>query len=119
MGGRGVYKRGAHGSGLGDVWEWIRIGNGTGTARKVQAEELDLVYRGSSFTKGQYDNRVVLEAEFTLWRGDEAELMERVRDLDRRRLAAQPRGRNAGSIFKTTPEHPAERVQDQVGLRGQ
>ncbi|MCI0849989.1 MAG: UDP-N-acetylmuramate dehydrogenase, partial [Chloroflexi bacterium] len=118
LGGAVVYNAGAYGGCLADVLESIRIVNGTGTARKVQAEELDLVYRGSSFTKGQYDNRVVLEAEFTLWRGDEAELMERVRDLDRRRLAAQPRGRNAGSIFKNTPEHPAWRMIDQVGLRG-
>jgi len=38
--------------------------------------------------------------------------------LDARRLAAQPRGRNAGSIFKNTPEHPAWWLIDQVGLRG-
>ena len=118
LGGAVVYNAGAYGGCLADVLESIRIVNGTGTARDVQAEDLDLVYRGSAFTKGQYDNRVVLEAEFTLWRGDEAELMERVRDLDRRRLAAQPRGRNAGSIFKNTPEHPAWRMIDQVGLRG-
>ncbi len=118
LGGAVVYNAGAYGGCLADVLESIRIVNGTGTAKDIQAEDLDLVYRGSSFTKGQYDNRVVLEAEFTLWPGDEAELMERVRDLDRRRLAAQPRGRNAGSIFKNPPEHPAWRMIDQVGLRG-
>ena len=118
LGGAVVYNAGAYGGCLADVLESIRIVNGTGTAKDVQADDLDLVYRGSAFTKGQYDNRVVLEAEFTLWPGDETELMERVRDLDRRRLAAQPRGRNAGSIFKNTPEHPAWRLIDQVGLRG-
>ena len=118
LGGAVVYNAGAYGGCLADVLKSIRIVNGTGTAKEVLAEDLDLVYRGSSFTKGQYENRVVLEAEFTLWLGDEAELMERVRDLDKRRLAAQPRGRNAGSIFKNTPEHPAWRMVDQVGLRG-
>ena len=44
--------------------------------------------------------------------------MSRVRDLDKRRLAAQPRGRNAGSIFKNTPEHQAWNLIDKVGLRG-
>ena len=44
--------------------------------------------------------------------------MQRVQELDVRRLSAQPRGRNAGSIFKNPPEHPAWRVIDQVGLRG-
>ena len=118
LGGAVVYNAGAYGGSLADVLKSIRIVNGTGTARDVPAEDLNLVYRGSVFTKGQYENRVVLEAEFTLWQGDEAELMERVRDLDRRRLAAQPRGRNAGSVFKNTPEHPAWRMIDQVGLRG-
>ena len=118
LGGAVVYNAGAYGGSLADVLKSIRIVNGTGTARDVPAEDLNLVYRGSVFTKGQYENRVVLEAEFTLWQGDEKELMERVRDLDRRRLAAQPRGRNAGSIFKNTPEHPAWRMIDRVGLRG-
>ena len=57
-------------------------------------------------------------ASFRVLRGDAAQLIERVSELDRRRLAAQPRGRNAGSIFKNTPEHPAWRLIDQVGLRG-
>jgi UDP-N-acetylmuramate dehydrogenase len=61
---------------------------------------------------------VVLSAEFTVWPGDAPALMERVRELDGRRLAAQPRGRNAGSIFKNAPQHPAWRLIDQVGLRG-
>ncbi|MCH7699518.1 MAG: UDP-N-acetylmuramate--L-alanine ligase [Chloroflexi bacterium] len=118
LGGAVVFNAGAYGGCLADVLESIRVVNGTGTAKEVPAEDLDLVYRGSSLTKGQYDKRVVLEAEFTLWPGDEGELMSRVRDLDKRRLAAQPRGRNAGSIFKNTPEHPAWRLIDKVGLRG-
>jgi UDP-N-acetylmuramate dehydrogenase len=45
-------------------------------------------------------------------------MVERVSELDRRRMAAQPRGRNAGSMFKNTPEHPAWWLIDQVELRG-
>jgi UDP-N-acetylmuramate dehydrogenase len=45
-------------------------------------------------------------------------LLTRVADFDRRRLTAQPRGRNAGSMFKNPPEHPAWKLIDAVGLRG-
>ena len=61
---------------------------------------------------------MVLEAEFTLWPGAAGALMQRVQELDARRLAAQPRGRNAGSIFKNPPERPAWRLIADVGLRG-
>jgi UDP-N-acetylmuramate dehydrogenase len=50
--------------------------------------------------------------------GDAAELGARVREYDSQRLAAQPRGRNAGSMFKNPPEHPSWWLIDQVGLRG-
>ena len=118
LGGAVVYNAGAYGGSLSDVLRSISIVNGTGKTKELPAGDLDLVYRGSAFTRGQFRERVVLAAEFTLWPGDAEELMERVRELDTRRLAAQPRGRNAGSIFKNTPEHPAWRLIDQVGLRG-
>jgi UDP-N-acetylmuramate dehydrogenase len=92
--------------------------NGTGAAKEVPAEGLGLVYRGSAFTRGQFADRVVLSAEFTLWPGDAEALMQRVRELDARRLGAQPRGRNAGSIFKNAPDHPAWKLIAEVGLRG-
>ena len=119
LGGAVVYNAGAYGGCLGDVLRSISIVNGTGAAKELPAEELELAYRGSVFTRGQFRERVVLAAEFTLWPGDAQALMQRVQELDVRRLAAQPRGRNAGSIFKNKPEHPSWRLIDQVGLRGQ
>ncbi|MGB2695437.1 MAG: UDP-N-acetylmuramate--L-alanine ligase, partial [Dehalococcoidia bacterium] len=118
LGGAVVYNAGAYGGCLGDVLRSISVVNGTGATKELPADELDLVYRGSAFTRGQFDNRVVLAAEFTLWQGDSEELMRRVQELDVRRLSAQPRGRNAGSIFKNPPEHPAWKLIDDVGLRG-
>ncbi len=41
-----------------------------------------------------------------------------MRELDARRLAAQPRGRNSGSMFKNPTDHAAWWLIDQVGLRG-
>ncbi|MCH8025667.1 MAG: UDP-N-acetylmuramate--L-alanine ligase [Chloroflexi bacterium] len=118
LGGAVVYNAGAYGGCLGDALRSITIVNGTGASKEVPADELELVYRGSVFTRDQFRDRVVLSAEFTLWPGDAEALMARVAELDARRLAAQPRGRNAGSIFKNAPEHPAWRLIEQVGLRG-
>ena len=118
LGGAVVYNAGAYGGCLADVLRSIRFVNGTGAEKELPAEELGLVYRGSGFTRGQFRDRVVLAAEFTVWPGDAQELMERVSELDARRLAAQPRGRNAGSIFKNTADHPVWKLIDEAGLRG-
>ncbi len=80
--------------------------------------ELGLVYRGSAFTRGQFDDKAVLEAEVRLRPGDARALTEEAATYDGKRLGAQPRGRNAGSTFKNPPDHPAWRLIDAVGLRG-
>ena len=45
-------------------------------------------------------------------------LMAQAASNDTKRLAAQPRGRNAGSTFKNPAESPAWKLIDAVGLRG-
>jgi UDP-N-acetylmuramate dehydrogenase len=117
VGGAVVYNAGAYGGCLADILLSARIANSNGE-HEVPAADLGLVYRGSALTRGLLEGKAVLSATFRLQRGDAAQLVERVSELDRRRLAAQPRGRNAGSIFKNTPEHPAWWLIDQVGLRG-
>jgi UDP-N-acetylmuramate--L-alanine ligase/UDP-N-acetylenolpyruvoylglucosamine reductase len=118
LGGAVVYNAGAYGGCLADVLRGITVVNGTGSKKDVPAEGLEFVYRGSAFTRGQFRDRVVLSAEFTVWPGDARELMSRVQELDVKRLTAQPRGRNAGSIFKNPQERPAWRLIDDAGLRG-
>jgi UDP-N-acetylmuramate dehydrogenase len=117
VGGAVVYNAGSYGGCLADVLLSARIANSTGE-HEVPTADLGLVYRGSALTRGLLEGKAVLSATFRLLRGDAARLVERVSELDRRRLAAQPRGRNAGSIFKNTPEHPAWWLIDQAGLRG-
>ena len=91
---------------------------GPATRKLVEAADLGLVYRGSVFTRGQFAGRTVLETELRLAPGDSAELLARAAAHDGKRLGAQPRGRNAGSMFKNPAEHPAWRLIDSVGLRG-
>lgn len=118
LGGAVVYNAGAYGGCLGDVVHEIEVLEPDGSRRVMPAEELSLEYRGSIFTRGLLRDRVILSVSFELRPGDPAEIMAHIAKLDEKRLAAQPRGRNAGSIFKNPPEHPAWWLIDQVGLRG-
>lgn len=118
LGGAVVYNAGAYGGCLGDVLTRVRLQEQDGSADWIEAEALGLVYRGSVFTRGQFAGKTILEAEVRLTPGDSGELLARAAAHDTKRLAAQPRGRNAGSMFKNPPEHPAWRLIDNVGLRG-
>jgi UDP-N-acetylmuramate dehydrogenase len=118
LGGAVVYNAGAYGGCLADVLQRVRIQDEDGRADWIDAPDLGLVYRGSVFTRGQFEGRTVLEAEVALIPGDSVALLAEAAGYDARRLTAQPRGRNAGSTFKNPPEHPAWKLIDAVGLRG-
>jgi UDP-N-acetylmuramate dehydrogenase len=118
LGGAVVYNAGAYGGCLGDVLTRVWLQEPTGDARWVEAAELGLVYRGSVFTRGQFAEKTVLEAEVRLEEATPKALLDRAASYDAKRLAAQPRGRNAGSMFKNPPEHPAWKLIDTVGMRG-
>ncbi len=118
LGGAVVYNAGAYGGCLADVLSSIDITRQDGGVETVPAAALSLEYRGSIFTRGFFQDRVILSLELQLRRGDATEIMNRVAELDSKRKKAQPPGRNAGSIFKNPPERPAWWYIDQVGLRG-
>jgi UDP-N-acetylmuramate dehydrogenase len=119
LGGAVVYNAGAYGGCLADVLISIEIVEPGGARRILPAAELGLEYRGSVFTRGLLRDRVILGVEFALRTGDPQHILAHIAQLDEKRRATQPRGRNAGSIFKNPPEHPAWWLIDQVGLRGE
>lgn len=118
FGGAVVYNAGAYGGCLADVLTRVRLQEPGGEDAWVPAKELGLVYRGSVFTRGQFAGKTVLEAEVQLTPGDARALLAQAASYDEKRLAAQPRGRNAGSTFKNPPDHPAWKLIDSVGMRG-
>src|SRR5207247_8365968 len=81
-------------------------------------EDLELDYRRSAFTRGTIRDRVVLSVDLRLERGDSKTLRERLREFDEQRRAAQPPGRNCGSVFKNPLENPSWWYIEQAGLRG-
>ena len=118
LGGAVVYNAGAYGGCLADVIESVEIVDRDGRIEVLPAAALALEYRGSVFTRGLFRDRVILSVELRLRAGDAEAIARRVAELDRKRKAAQPPGRNAGSIFKNPPGKPAWWYIDQVGLRG-
>jgi UDP-N-acetylmuramate dehydrogenase len=118
LGGAVIYNAGAYGGCLADCLRSVRVANSGAEVAELAASELSLGYRGSAFTRGLLQGKIVLSADLILHEGDPRVLTARVAELDARRQAAQPRGRNAGSVFKNAPEHPAWWLIDQVGLRG-
>jgi UDP-N-acetylmuramate dehydrogenase len=118
LGGAAVYNAGAYGNSLQDVLKGIRVLDPQNGIVEMRPEELALGYRNSAFSRGGLRDHVVLSVDLALRKGDPDELRARVRELDARRLGAQPRGRNAGSMFKNPAEHRAWWLIDQAGLRG-
>ena len=118
LGGAVVYNAGAYGGCLADVLTRVRLQRAGGRDECVDARDLGLVYRGSVFTRGQFEGQAVLEAEVRLAAGDAKALLAQAASYDEKRLAAQPRGRNAGSTFKNPPESPAWKLIEAVGMRG-
>ena len=118
LGGAVVYNAGAYDRSLLDVLKGVRVVDPANGILEMRPEELALGYRNSAFTRSAMRGHVVLSLDLALQKGDPAALRARVRELDARRLAAQPRGRNAGSMFKNPAEHPAGWLIDQAGLRG-
>jgi UDP-N-acetylmuramate dehydrogenase len=118
LGGAVVSNAGAYGSSLADVLKSVRLADGTGNVVELAAGDLGLSYRTSAFARGDIRDRIVLTADLRLGREDARALRARVRAWDAQRRAAQPPGRNCGSVFKNPPDHPAWWYVDRAGLRG-
>jgi UDP-N-acetylmuramate dehydrogenase len=118
MGGAVIYNAGAYGGETSDVLRSIVMLDASNAVRDVPAADLRLDYRSSAFNRGELPGCVVLETEIAVTRGEPAALTARIAEMDRERLAAQPRGRNSGSTFKNPDMRHAWELIDAVGLRG-
>jgi UDP-N-acetylmuramate dehydrogenase len=118
LGGAAVYNAGAYEGCLADVLLSVTLLNGGNGQRTLSAAELKMSYRSTAILRGELGRCVVLSVELALRRGNAPALTAKVAEYDRRRLDAQPRGRNSGSTFKNPAGDNAWRLIDAVGLRG-
>ena len=115
IGGAVRMNAGGHGSEMADVLVRARIFDlESGTASTRELAELDTGYRKSAVRATD----VVVRAELGLASCDPATALENVRDVVRWRLANQPGGLNAGSVFTNPPGDSAGRLIDAAGLKG-
>ncbi|MFV1992050.1 MAG: UDP-N-acetylmuramate dehydrogenase, partial [Acidimicrobiales bacterium] len=76
--------------------------------------ELALRYRSSDIA----NNELVLQARFSLRRGDVSTGEQTLSEIVRWRRENQPGGQNSGSVFTNPPGDSAGRIIDECGLRG-
>jgi UDP-N-acetylmuramate dehydrogenase len=118
LGGAVVTNAGAYDWSLADVVRGARLSAADGTVMELTPDDLQLSYRNSAFTRGELRDAIVLSVDLRLDHGDASELKARVKEMDAARKAAQPPGRNCGSVFKNPPDHSSWWYVDKVGLRG-
>ncbi len=115
IGGAVRMNAGGHGSQMADVLTRARIFQlGTGSASTRDLSELAMEYRTSSIGSGD----VVVGAELALAVCDPETAIAKVREVVRWRVANQPGGLNAGSVFTNPPGDSAGRLIDAAGLKG-
>ena len=113
IGGAAVMNAGAYGFSISDVVREIVVFDGAGRAMDPP-EGWRFRYRGSSIPEGAAVASLTMQLE----RGDPQTLREEAQRLAQKRVASQPRGRNAGCVFKNPGRGPAGRLIDELGLKG-
>ena len=117
VGGAVVMNAGAYGGEVRDILRKVKVCC-HGEIRTLTAEELELDYRSSIFSKAPGD-MTVLEAEFLLEEGSRDEILGKMEDLAARRREKQPLNYpSAGSTFKRPKDAFAGKLIQDAGLSG-
>ncbi len=117
LGGAVTMNAGAYGGEMVQVLTAVTFLDGKGETATLPAQECHLSYRHSDFT--EHPERLILEAEFALSRGDAGEIRAKMEDLSRRRKEKQPlEYPSAGSTFKRPEGYFAAALIEQCGLKG-
>jgi UDP-N-acetylmuramate dehydrogenase len=115
IGGAVKMNAGGHGSQLADVLRQACIFDlETGTVATRDLSGLETGYRTSSVRSYE----IVLRAEIVLAPCDPKAAAAKIREVVRWRVANQPGGLNAGSVFTNPPGDSAGRLIDAAGLKG-
>lgn len=116
VGGAVFMNAGAYGGEIKDVLRNVTALFPDGEIRTVSAAEAELGYRHSAF---QQNGAVILSAEIELFRGERAEIEEKMRDILAKRRDKQPlEYPSAGSAFKRPENGFAAAMIDECGLKG-
>jgi UDP-N-acetylmuramate dehydrogenase len=113
VGGAAVMNAGAYGFSISEVLTEIVVYDENGE-RTRPPEGWTFHYRGSSIPDGS----AVASVSVKLEPGDSEALGREIRELQLQRVKSQPKGRNAGCVFKNPPGGHAGKLIEAVGLKG-
>lgn len=113
VGGAAVMNAGAYGFSISDVLTDIVVYDENGLRTKPP-EGWTFHYRGSSIPDGS----AVASVSVKLEPGDREALGREIRELQLQRVKSQPKGRNAGCVFKNPAGGYAGKLIDAAGLKG-
>lgn len=116
VGGAVYMNAGAYGGEVSEVLESVLVLTKEGVMKTLLNEDLGLGYRTSVIQKEGY---VVLEATFSLEKGNYAEMKEKMDELTFLRESKQPlEYPSCGSVFKRPPGQFAGKLIQESGLQG-
>lgn len=116
VGGALYMNAGAYGGEIKDVLTSALVVDREGNLKELQAEELDLSYRTSNIPDHGY---IVLEATFSLEKGNYEEIKAVMDDLTYKRESKQPlEYPSCGSVFKRPPGYYAGKLIQDSNLQG-
>lgn len=116
LGGAVTMNAGAYGGEINDVIVDATVLDDKGQIQTLSKEELELGYRTSIVGRKNY---VVLDVTLSLEKGNQEEILDKMKDLSQRRREKQPlEYPSAGSTFKRPVGYFAGKLIDDTGLRG-
>lgn len=116
VGGAVVMNAGAYGGEMSHVLESVTI-LADAEVKTIPVDELALSYRHSIFM--DHPDWIILSASFKLQKGDQAQIIAQMNDLNARRREKQPlQYPSSGSFFKRPEGHFAGALIEQSGLKG-
>lgn len=116
VGGAVAMNAGAYGGEIKDVLTGALVMDKNGDCVRKSGEELHLSYRNSDVLR---EGLIVLEAEFSLQRGDSEVILNEMNELARKRREKQPLHLpSAGSTFKRPEGYFAGALIQEAGLKG-
>ncbi len=116
LGGAASMNAGAYGGEMKQVLRSVTYLDENIMLGEKSGDELELSYRHSVFSD---TDAVILGCELLLIRGDENEILGRMRELAEKRRASQPLDRpSAGSTFKRPEKGYAAALIEEAGLKG-
>jgi UDP-N-acetylmuramate dehydrogenase len=116
LGGAASMNAGAYGGEMKQVLRSVTYLDGNIKIREKTGDELQMSYRHSAFSDS---DDVILGCELFLNKGEEAGILEKMRELSDKRRASQPLDKpSAGSTFKRPKTGYAAALIEEAGLKG-